>query len=142
MWRCAPPTWRFRVSTVVLRVGHSSISKVMRLRIARHTDRLDGPVVLFRNRVGLRQIGGFDDHGVFLEVPGTNAAFELTTGSRHRAPNPHPESLVVLHFDTKADHGASAPGNRSASRDPPPNPTSVRMPRCTRIPIASTCYLR
>ena len=79
----------------------------MRLRIARHTDRLDELVAFYRDRVGLVETGRFDDHdgyaGVFLDVPGTRAELELTTGGDHRAPEPHPESLLVLYFDSQAD---------------------------------------
>lgn len=76
----------------------------MKLRIARHTDRIDEVVAFYRDRVGLREVGRFDGHegydGVFLEVPGTGAHLELTTGGIHLAPEPHPESMLVLHFDT------------------------------------------
>jgi catechol 2,3-dioxygenase-like lactoylglutathione lyase family enzyme len=79
----------------------------MKLRIARHTDRLDELVAFYRDRVGLPEIGRFTDHdgydGVFLEVPGTGAHLELTTGGSHRPPEPHPESLLVLYFDSSAE---------------------------------------
>jgi catechol 2,3-dioxygenase-like lactoylglutathione lyase family enzyme len=79
----------------------------MRLRIARHTDRLDDMVAFYRDRVGFPEIGRFNGHagydGVFLEVPGTGTHLELTTGGRHEAPAPHPESLLVLYFDSQAE---------------------------------------
>ena len=79
----------------------------MQLRVARHTDRLDELVAFYRDRVGLPEIGRFTDHdgydGVFLEVPGTGAHLELTTGGNHRAPEPHPESLLILYFDSPAE---------------------------------------
>ncbi len=78
----------------------------MKLRVARHTDRLDAVVAFYRDRVGLTEIGRFDDHagysGVILEIPGTGARLELTTGGDHAAPAPHPESLLVLYLDTQA----------------------------------------
>jgi catechol 2,3-dioxygenase-like lactoylglutathione lyase family enzyme len=84
----------------------------MKLRIARHTDRLEEVVAFYRDGVGLREIGGFSDHdgydGVFLDIPGTGAQLELTTGGQHCAPPPHPESLLVLYFDTQADLDAVA----------------------------------
>jgi len=84
----------------------------MKLRIARHTDRLDELVAFYRDRVGLPEIGRFKDHdgydGVFLEIPGTGAHLELTTGGAHRAPEPHPESLLVLYFDSQAEIDAIA----------------------------------
>jgi|SRR6266487_2679271 len=74
----------------------------MQLRVARHTERLDEVVGFYRDGIGLVEIGGFRDHdgydGVFLEVPGTGAYLELTTGGGHRAPAPHPESLLVLYL--------------------------------------------
>jgi catechol 2,3-dioxygenase-like lactoylglutathione lyase family enzyme len=74
----------------------------MELRVARHTDRLDEVVAFYRDGLGLRAIGGFRDHdgydGVFLEVPGTGAHLELTSGGAHGAPAPHPESLLVLYL--------------------------------------------
>jgi catechol 2,3-dioxygenase-like lactoylglutathione lyase family enzyme len=74
----------------------------MQLRVARHTDRLDEVVAFYRDGLGLREIGGFSDHdgydGVFLEVLGTGAHLELTSGGEHGAPEPHPESLLVLYL--------------------------------------------
>lgn len=78
----------------------------MRVRIARHTDDLAAVVAFYRDRVGLPEIGGFTDHdgydGVFLDIPGTGAHLELTTGGGHAAPEPHPESLLVLYYDDQA----------------------------------------
>jgi catechol 2,3-dioxygenase-like lactoylglutathione lyase family enzyme len=74
----------------------------VQLRIARHTERLDEVVAFYRDAIGLAELGRFDDHGgyrgVFLAVPGTNAHLELTAGGEHRAPTPHPESLLVLYL--------------------------------------------
>jgi catechol 2,3-dioxygenase-like lactoylglutathione lyase family enzyme len=74
----------------------------MQLRIARHTERLDELVAFYRDGLGLVEAGGFRDHagydGVFLEVPGTGAHLELTAGGAHGAPEPHPESLLVLYL--------------------------------------------
>ena len=74
----------------------------MRLRVARHTERLDEVVAFYRDGIGLTEIGGFRDHdgydGVFLAVPGTGAHLELTAGGGQRAPAPHPESLLVLYL--------------------------------------------
>ena len=84
----------------------------MRLRIARHTDRLDELVAFYRDRVGLPENGRFVDHdgydGVFLDVPGTGAELEWTSGGNEAAPAPHPESLLVLYFDTQAELDAVA----------------------------------
>ncbi|HEY2600390.1 MAG TPA: VOC family protein [Thermoleophilaceae bacterium] len=76
----------------------------MELRIARHTERLDEVVSFYRDGIGLAEIGGFRDHdgydGVFLEVPGSGAHLELTSGGERGAPSPHPESLLVLYLGT------------------------------------------
>ena len=84
----------------------------MRLRIARHTDRLEEVVAFYRDLVGFPEVGSFRDHdgydGVFLEIPGTDTHLELTSGGSHPAPEPHPESLLVLYFDGQADIDAVA----------------------------------
>jgi catechol 2,3-dioxygenase-like lactoylglutathione lyase family enzyme len=78
----------------------------VQLRVARHTDRLDEVVRFYRDGLGLREIGRFVDHGgydgVFLELPGTGAHLELTTGGTHAAPEPHPETLLVLYLGSDA----------------------------------------
>ena len=78
----------------------------MRLRIARHTDRLQAVVAFYRDRVGFPETGRFENHdgydGVFLEIPGTNTQFELTTGGDHPPPDPHPESVIVLFLESQA----------------------------------------
>jgi catechol 2,3-dioxygenase-like lactoylglutathione lyase family enzyme len=74
----------------------------MQVRIARHTDQLDAVVRFYRDGIGLPEVGGFRDHagydGVFLALPGTDAHLELTTGGAHAAPQPHPETLLVLYL--------------------------------------------
>jgi catechol 2,3-dioxygenase-like lactoylglutathione lyase family enzyme len=78
----------------------------VQVRIARHTERLDELVAFYRDGLGLTEVGGFRDHagydGVFLEVPGTGAHLELTAGGAHPAPEPHPESLLVLYLGDEA----------------------------------------
>jgi len=73
----------------------------MDLRVARHTERLDAVVEFYRDGLGLPELGRFRDHdgydGVFLQVPGTGAHLEFTSGGRPAAPEPHPESLLVLY---------------------------------------------
>jgi catechol 2,3-dioxygenase-like lactoylglutathione lyase family enzyme len=74
----------------------------MDLRVARHTERLEEVVAFYRDGLGLAEIGRFHDHdgydGVFLEIPGSGAHLELTSGGVHDAPQPHPESLLVLYL--------------------------------------------
>ena len=78
----------------------------LRLRVARHTERLQEVVRCYRDGIGLTEAGGFHDHdgydGVFLAVPGTGAHLELTAGGGHGAPMPHPESLLVLYLGDAA----------------------------------------
>jgi GNAT superfamily N-acetyltransferase len=73
----------------------------MQLRVARHTRRLDEVVAFYRDGVGLAEIGRFQNHagydGVFLEIIGTGAHLEFTSGGVHAPPDPNPESLLVLY---------------------------------------------
>jgi chromate reductase len=79
----------------------------MRARIARHTDDLTALVAFYRDRIGLPELGGFTGHdgydGVFLDLPGTGAHLEFTTGGEHPAGTPHEEDLLVLYFDDQAE---------------------------------------
>jgi catechol 2,3-dioxygenase-like lactoylglutathione lyase family enzyme len=74
----------------------------MQVRIARHTERLEDVVRFYRDGLGLPELGRFEGHagydGVFLDLPGTGAHLEFTTGGDQPAPAPHPESLVVLYL--------------------------------------------
>jgi catechol 2,3-dioxygenase-like lactoylglutathione lyase family enzyme len=84
----------------------------MKLRVARHTAKLDAVVAFYRDEVGLPELGRFNDHdgyaGVFLDVPGTGAHLEFTSGGALSAPEPHVESLLVLYLDTQAEMDAIA----------------------------------
>jgi catechol 2,3-dioxygenase-like lactoylglutathione lyase family enzyme len=74
----------------------------MQVHIARHTDRLEEVVHFYRDQLGLPERGRFEAHagydGVFIDLPGTHAHLEFTTGGAHGAPPPHPESLLVLYL--------------------------------------------
>ena len=78
----------------------------MQVRFARHTNRLDEVVHFYRDRLGLPEIGRFEDHdgydGVFLEIPGTVTHLEFTSGGTHEPPVPHPETLLVLYLGSEA----------------------------------------
>jgi catechol 2,3-dioxygenase-like lactoylglutathione lyase family enzyme len=78
----------------------------LQLRVARHAKQLDRAVAFYRDGIGLPELGGFHDHdgydGVFLDIPGTDAHLELTTGGEHGAPEPHPESLLVFYLGDKS----------------------------------------
>jgi catechol 2,3-dioxygenase-like lactoylglutathione lyase family enzyme len=84
----------------------------MQVRVARHTERLEEAVAFYRDGLGLPEIGRFRDHdgydGVFLDIPGTGAHLELTSGGGHGAPTPHPESLLVLYVGDEAGARAIA----------------------------------
>src|SRR6476620_1968920 len=77
----------------------------MQVRVARHTEQLDELVAFYRDGIGLPEIGSFHDHdgydGVFLDLPGTGTHLELTSGGDHGAPEPHPESLLVLYLGSE-----------------------------------------
>ena len=74
----------------------------MRVRLARHTERLEEIVDFYGKGLGLPELGRFDGHdgydGVFFALPGTDAHLEFTRGGAHRAPEPHPETLLVLYL--------------------------------------------
>jgi NADPH-dependent ferric siderophore reductase len=55
---------------------------------------------------------GYD--GVFLAIPGAGAHLELTSGGLHGAPEPHPESLLVLYVGDASAMGAIAVRLRTA----------------------------
>ncbi len=85
----------------------------MQLRVARHTERLDELVRFYRDGLGLVEVGGFSEHdgydGVFLEIPGTEAHLEFTSGGDDSGPVAHPESLLVLYLgDEQAVQAATA----------------------------------
>jgi catechol 2,3-dioxygenase-like lactoylglutathione lyase family enzyme len=84
----------------------------MQVRVAWHTERLEEVVAFYRDGLGLPEIGRFRDHdrydGVLLDVPGTGAHLELTSGGRHGATTPHPESLLVLYVGDEAGMQAIA----------------------------------
>lgn len=74
----------------------------MSVRFARSTARLDEVVAFYRDGLGLPEIGRFEGHdgydGVFLEIPGTGAHLEFTAHPDVGAPDPHPETLLVLYL--------------------------------------------
>jgi catechol 2,3-dioxygenase-like lactoylglutathione lyase family enzyme len=94
----------------------------MRLRVARHTERLADLVAFYRDGIGLPEIGGFRGHagydGVFLAIPGTGGHLELTAGGGHGAPAPHPESLLVLYLGDDAAVRAVAERLRAEPVEP------------------------
>src|SRR5690349_19698156 len=100
----------------------SNLDSPLELRIARHTLRLDEVVAFYRDGVGFPEIGRFRDQagydGVFLAIPGTGAHLELTTGGMHGAPEPHPESLLVLYVGSANTMNAIAARLRTSPIQP------------------------
>jgi ribosomal protein S18 acetylase RimI-like enzyme len=101
------------------------IDRSVQLRVARHTRRLGEVVAFYRDGVGLPEIGRFQDHagydGVFLEVTGTGAHLEFTSGGIHDPPEPNPESLLVLYVGNQDAMRAIA-ARLGTSPVPPANP--------------------
>ena len=97
----------------------------MQVRFARHTNRLSEVVRFYRDALGLREIGAFQDHdgydGVFLELPGTGAHLEFTTGGDQDVPSPHPETLLVLYLGS-AEAVRRASERVDTAPLPPANP--------------------
>ena len=97
----------------------------MQVRFARHTERLAEVVGFYRDGIGLREIGRFEDHegydGVFLAVPGTDAHLEFTSGGEHGIPSPHPETLFVFYLGSMEAVEETC-GRVGAQRVEPSNP--------------------
>jgi catechol 2,3-dioxygenase-like lactoylglutathione lyase family enzyme len=95
----------------------------MEVRFARHTDALDACVAFWRDQLGLPELTRFSDHagytGVVLDLPGTGAHLELTTGGGHPASVPDPELLVVLYLGDW-----DAVRTRAATIEAPPVPAA------------------
>jgi catechol 2,3-dioxygenase-like lactoylglutathione lyase family enzyme len=91
----------------------------MQVRFARHTGRLAELVRFYRDGLGLPEIGRFENHdgydGVFLDLPGTNAHLEFTSGGEHAPPPPHEETLLVLYL---GEENAVAEACRRAGTEP------------------------
>jgi catechol 2,3-dioxygenase-like lactoylglutathione lyase family enzyme len=91
----------------------------MQVRFARHTGKLAEVVRFYRDDLGLQELGRFENHdgydGVFLNLPGTNAHLEFTSGGEHAPPVPHEETLLVLYL---GDENAVAETCRRAGAQP------------------------
>jgi catechol 2,3-dioxygenase-like lactoylglutathione lyase family enzyme len=88
--------------------GWPSGLPVRQVRIARPTNRLDEVVRFYRDGLGLRELGRFEDHegytGVMLGLPGADHHLEFTThelGSPGDAPTR--DNLLVLYFGSAAE---------------------------------------
>jgi catechol 2,3-dioxygenase-like lactoylglutathione lyase family enzyme len=80
---------------------------VRQVRFARPTDNLDAVLAFYRDRLGLAELGKFEDHdgysGVMLGPPGERWHLEFTH-NRDGSPCPAPthDNLLVLYFDDAA----------------------------------------
>jgi catechol 2,3-dioxygenase-like lactoylglutathione lyase family enzyme len=74
----------------------------MQVRFARHTERLEEIVGFYGKGLGLPELGRFEGHdgydAVFFALPGSDAHLEFTSGGQHGAPEPHPETMLVLYL--------------------------------------------
>ena len=80
---------------------------VVQVRIARPTTRLTEVVRFYRDGVGLRVLGTFEDHagysGVMLGLPDTTHHLEFTTrGDGAGLPTPTPDHLLVFYIASRA----------------------------------------
>lgn len=80
---------------------------MVHVRIARPVSDLARARAMYRQGLGLRVLGSFQDHegfdGVMLGVPGGGFHFELTRCTTHPvAPSPSPEDLAVFYFPSPA----------------------------------------
>jgi catechol 2,3-dioxygenase-like lactoylglutathione lyase family enzyme len=78
------------------------------LRIARPVRDLERTQSLYRDGLGLRVIGSFEDHdgfdGVMMGAPGLHYHFEFTRCAAHPvAASPTPEDLAVFYIPDRAD---------------------------------------
>ena len=93
----------------LIRTKHMTSSPMSaQLRIARPVTDLVGTVAMYKQGLGLDEIGGFSDHdgfdGVMLGCRGENYHFEFTFCRRHPLkPTPTPEDLLVFYIP---DHQA------------------------------------
>ncbi|HEX6706109.1 MAG TPA: VOC family protein [Albitalea sp.] len=80
----------------------------MQLRIARPVSQLERSAAMYRQGLGLVEVGRFDDHegfdGVMLGRPGSPYHFEFTHCRTHPVvPSPTPEDLIVLYLPDPAE---------------------------------------
>jgi catechol 2,3-dioxygenase-like lactoylglutathione lyase family enzyme len=98
----------------------------VKVRFARHTDRLEEVAAFYRDRVGLPEIGRFAGHdgydGVFLDLNPGHAELEFTTGGGSPAPAADDETLLVLYVDSEAERDALAARIGNERRVSPANP--------------------
>jgi catechol 2,3-dioxygenase-like lactoylglutathione lyase family enzyme len=102
---------------------------VVRVRIARPTDRLIEVVRFYRDALGLREIGSFAGHagydGVMLGLPGSAYHLEFTRrAAGSPCPAPSRDNLLVLYIEDEAARARAVARLRAHGHDPvaPENP--------------------
>lgn len=86
---------------------------VIRVRVARPTDRLDEVVRFYRDGLGLPELGRFEGHrgydGVLLGLPGSDYHLEFTAhADGSPCPAPSEDNLLVLYVESEAAAAAAA----------------------------------
>ena len=86
---------------------------VIRVRVARPTDRLDEVVRFYRDGLGLPELGRFEGHrgydGVLLGLPGSDYHLEFTAhADGSPCPAPSEDNLLVLYLESEAAAAAAA----------------------------------
>lgn len=84
----------------------------IKMRVARPTDRLQEVVKFYRDGLGLRVLGSFEDHegfdGIMLGQPGQPYHFEFTAKRGHAAGRaPTEDNLVVFYLPDGAEFQAA-----------------------------------
>jgi len=79
---------------------------VLRVRVARPTDRLNEVIRFYREGLGLRELGRFEAHsgydGVMLGLPGSEYHLEFTShGDGSPCPAPSADNLLVLYVESE-----------------------------------------
>ncbi len=123
---------------------------VGQVRIARHTQRLDAVVSFYRDKLGLPELGSFAGHasydGVFLDIPGTRAHLEFTSGGGHAAVTPGDDDLLVLYLGTweRVAEVGSRLGDPVPSRNPywDQHGRTYADPDGARVVLVAQCWNR
>lgn len=90
-----------------------AVLPVIRVRVARPTDRLDEVVRFYRDGLGLPELGRFEAHrgydGVLLGLPGSDYHLEFTAhADGSPCPAPSEDNLLVLYVESEAAAAAAA----------------------------------
>ena len=111
------------------------------LRIARPTARFEQVVAMYREGLGLEELGGFEDHGgfdgVMLGHAGQGYHLEFTTQEGHVAPTaPTEEHLLVFYISDDADWQRAVDRIEATGCEAvePANPYWAQRGKCYRDP--------